>query len=124
MRSGSNASKDVSKPRNLSRMDGSEEVGEEAVGGGFNAGIVFDDGEAENVEVEADGGAGAFEVGERIAGEKKFGADHTFDPGAAAFGAANELVAHACGADAADFFGAKVAQARALDLIKLYRNSH
>jgi hypothetical protein len=49
-------------------VDGAEEIGDEAVAGGFDAGIVFDEAEAEDVHVEADGAAAAFEVGERIGG--------------------------------------------------------
>jgi len=49
---------------------GADEVGQEAVAGGVDAGVVFDEGEAEDVEIEADGGAAAFEIGERIAGEE------------------------------------------------------
>jgi len=67
--------------------DGAEEVGEETIGGGFDAGIVLDDGEAEDVEVETDGGTGAFKIGEGVAGEEKFGANHAFDAITASLGA-------------------------------------
>ena len=36
-----------------SGLNGADEIGEEAVGGGFDAGVVFDDGQTENIHVEA-----------------------------------------------------------------------
>src|SRR5690349_24352 len=87
-----------SRARLLASSDGAQKVRQQAVGSGFDAGIVLDDGEAENGEVKAERGAGAFEIGERIAGQKEFRANRAFDAGAAAFGAADQFIAHACGA--------------------------
>src|SRR6266481_7278061 len=72
---------------------GAEEVGQEAVAGGFDAGAVFYEGNAHYVEIEADGGAGAFETGHGIGHEQKFRADAAFDAISATLGAADELVA-------------------------------
>ena len=80
-------------------MGGAEEVGEEAVAGGFDAGVVLYKGEAHDVEVEADGGTGAFEAGQGVGQEEEFGANAAFDAIAAALRAADEFVAHSRRAD-------------------------
>jgi hypothetical protein len=98
--------------------DGADEIGEETVAGGVDAGVVFDEAEAEDVEVEADGGAAAFEIGERVRCEEQFGLDAAIDAGAAAFGATDELVTHSGIAHGADFFFAEIANAGAADLIE------
>jgi hypothetical protein len=74
--------------------DGADEVGDQAVAGGVDAGVVFYEAEAEDVEVEANGGAAAFEIGERVGREQQFGLDTAIDASAAAFGATDELVTH------------------------------
>ena len=74
--------------------DGADEVGQEAVAGGIDAGIVLDERKAKNVEIEANGGAAAFEVGERVRGEEQLWRDAAIYAGAAAIGAADELVTH------------------------------
>jgi len=43
-----------------SGLGGAEEIGKETIAGGFDAGVVFDERNAHHVEIEADGGAGAF----------------------------------------------------------------
>jgi hypothetical protein len=103
--------------------DGADEVGQEAVAGGVNAGIVFDEGEAEDVEIEADGRAAAFEVGERVGREEQFGLHTAIDARAAAVGAADELVAHSGISHGADFFFAEIANAGAANLIELERHT-
>src|SRR5689334_14657001 len=85
---------------------------------------MFDDGKAEDIEVEPNGGAGAFQISQRIACQQKFRANHALDPDAAAFGAADQFVAHARRAYAADFFGAEVAQTAALHLVESDGNPH
>src|ERR1700722_14023187 len=67
--------------------DGADEIGEEAVAGGVDAGVVLDEREAEDVEIEADGGAAAFEIGERGRGEEQFGVRAAIAASAAGVGA-------------------------------------
>src|SRR5579863_6919229 len=74
--------------------DGADEIGEEAVASGFDAGVVLDEGEAEDVEIESHGGAATFEIGERIAREEQFRLHAAIDANTAAFGATDELIAH------------------------------
>jgi hypothetical protein len=50
-------------------LNGTKEIGQEPVGRGFYAGIMFDEGEAEHIEIEADGGAGAFKTGHSVGEE-------------------------------------------------------
>jgi len=52
-----------------------DEIAEQTVGGGDYAGLVLDDGEAEDIHIETQGGGGAFERGERIGGGQLFRAD-------------------------------------------------
>jgi hypothetical protein len=108
----------------LGRGNGAEEVGEEAVGGGDHPGLVLDDGEAEDIEIEAEGGSGALKLSERIGERKLLGKDAGADAGRSAFGAADEFDAQVGGAGGADSFGGDGANADALDFVEADGNAH
>src|SRR5580658_2942782 len=107
----------------LVASDGADEIGEEAVGGGDYAGLVLDDGEAENVRIETQRGGGSFEERERIGHRQLFRPNTCTHPGAdagcGAFGAADQLVAHTGGTGGAHLLGRNAADADALDFFEL-----
>ena len=107
-----------------SEFGGAEKVGEEAVAGGFDAGIVFHERNTHHIEIEANGGTGAFEAGHGIGHEQKLRADAAFDTVATTLGAADEFVAHPGRAHGTYFFFAEFADAGALDLFDAQRHSH
>jgi hypothetical protein len=58
----------VGHPRSLmsSRLHGAEEIGQQAVAGGLDAGIVLDKRQPEDIQIEAQRRAAAFQTGQRI----------------------------------------------------------
>lgn len=107
-----------------SGFGGADEVGEQAVAGGFDAGVVFDERNSKDIEIKTDGGTGAFEAGHGVGHQEKLRADTGIHTVAAAFGAAYQLVTHASGAHGADLFFAEIANAGALHLLDAQRHAH
>src|SRR5215469_11272953 len=106
------------------RSGGPDEVGEQTVASGFDSRVVFDDGETEDVELEANGGTGALESGQGVGHEQKFRSNARVHAISAAFGSANQLVTHARGANRANLFFAQITNSGPLHLFDGQRYAH
>src|SRR5262249_33698151 len=103
---------------NRSRVaDGPGKIGKQAVCSRSHTRMVVGDGKTKDIKSNPYRGAGAFQIGEWIASQKKLRAHSAFHARAAAFGPAHKFVAHPCCTAAADLLRAEVAQTGPLYLV-------